>query len=68
MSGLCIVEAGVIHSGRLCTYTYLYMYMYMYMKVEHVNTSKFHVLILERTRRSNLVSLSPVQAGDAHLG
>ena len=38
------------------------------MKVERVNTSKFHVLILERTRRSNLVSLSPVQAGDAHLG
>ena len=66
MSGLCIVEAGVIHSGRLCTYTYLYVYMYM--KVECVNTSKFHVLILERTRRSNLVSLSPVQAGDAHLG
>ena len=64
MSGLCIVEAGVIHSGGLCTYTYLYMYM----KVERVNTSKFHVLILERTRRSNLVSLSPVQAGDAHLG
>ena len=66
MSGLCIVEAGVIHSGRLCTYTYLYVYMYM--KVERVNTSKFHVLILERTRRSNLVSLSPVQAGDVHLG
>ena len=40
----------------------------MYMKVERVNTSKFHVLIPERTRRSNLVSLSPVQAGDAHLG
>ena len=64
MSGLCIVEARVIHSGTL----YLHILVCMYMKVERVNTSEFHILILERTRRSSLVSLSPVQAGDAHLG